>query len=300
MTEETYRKLWKLKLEHLNLESYGFPRSHPDHPTRAVLGFSQRPRPQQEPRASESSGSEPEVLSGQSSRICTRCGVAFKLDKQSRPQRQICRYHPYQTTYKKKFRCCGRRENARESPCKTARQHVHSYFPPEALENFRPTRNNASQAKRIYALKCAHVYTEKGTEVASVSLVDAFCSVVYETKVRPESKILDCDTEISGLRRRDLENVQKKLQDVIEDLNALIGPKTILVGFRLQRDLTSLRMIHENVVEITVLYPHKWAPRRTNSLYFLRRTFLSWENIQAPLKSREEAITAMKLALHRL
>ncbi|XP_064093279.1 putative exonuclease GOR [Macrobrachium nipponense] len=300
MTEETYKKLWRLKLHQLDLETYGFPRNHPNNPKRAVLGISQRPQPQQEPHESDSSDSEPEIIMDRCSRICTRCRILFKVDKEGRPKRQLCRYHPYHVPYKKKFRCCGRKKHAEEGPCKTARQHVHNQLAPEALENFKPTRDNLIKAKRIYALKCSHVYTEKGIEVASVSLVDAFCSVVYETKVRPESNILDYDTEISGLRRHDLANIQKTLQDVIEDLNALIGPKTILVGFRLQRDLTSLRMIHENIVEVTVLYPHKWAPRRTHSLYFLRRNFLSLENIRAPLKSREEAITAMKLALHRM
>lgn len=73
--------------------------------------------------------------------------------------------------------------------------------------------------------------------------------VFYDTLVKPDNKITDYLTKWSGINRKMLKNVTKKLKDVQEDLRRLLPEDAILVGQSLANDLHVLKMMHPYIID---------------------------------------------------
>lgn len=46
----------------------------------------------------------------------------------------------------------------------------------------------------VYALDCEMCYTTQGLELARVTVINEDSNVVYETLVKPDNPIIDCNT----------------------------------------------------------------------------------------------------------
>jgi len=108
----------------------------------------------------------------------------------------------------------------------------------------------------IYALDCEMCYTGRGLEVCKVSVISIDGCLVYETLVKPDHTVIDYNTRFSGLNEKDLENTRKSLCDVRSDLLLLIHAESILIGHGLENDLRALSLLHSNVIDTAVLFPH--------------------------------------------
>lgn len=108
----------------------------------------------------------------------------------------------------------------------------------------------------IYALDCEMCYTGLGLEVCKVSVISIDGCLVYETLVQPNHKVIDYNTRFSGLSEKDLENTRKSICDVRNDLLLFIHAETILIGHGLENDLRALSLLHTNVIDTAVLFPH--------------------------------------------
>ncbi|XP_068217801.1 putative exonuclease GOR [Palaemon carinicauda] len=283
-TEEmssTYGKLRKQTLLPWELETLGFPRVHPEDDSKALLLGTSKPPKDASTR----------------SRICRRCRLKFEVDEEGKIKEEVCMFHPYRL-FRRKYGCCGLGEG--ELPCRKSPKHVHDYVNIEEMTGFTMTKKHLYSQKGIRALSCSWVYTENGTEIASISIINELLEVVFETKVRTEGAILDYHREVTALSETDfLGDKIPTIEKVRINVKSLINKDLIVVGYCLQKDLIALRLIHDNVVEITALYPRKKGEISKSSLYHLRKNFLTLENISAPLKSRENAITILKLAMHK-
>ncbi|XP_069936185.1 exonuclease GOR-like [Cherax quadricarinatus] len=230
-------------------------------------------------------------------RTCKRCMSKFRIRSDGHPAvKSQCSYHVKRRTngYKPYFPCCIGRGISR--PCKTAPQHVSQDIEPDKLDGFIYTKESKNSDPGIYALDCEMVFTRNGMEVAAISMVDSTCKVVYETLVVPDAPIVDYNTEHSGLTEQDFRGVNTGLKHVHKKLLELVGSRTILVGHGLENDLLRLKVIHDNIIDTSILHPHpKGLPFR-RALMYLKEDFLPYRCRTVPgIKCRGDADATMKL-----
>ncbi|XP_031831329.1 putative exonuclease GOR [Nomia melanderi] len=232
-------------------------------------------------------------------RICNRCGKRYAIDEQGfalRPEK--CIYH-----WGKKYRsddeysCCRRRGLA--VGCTYAVTHVWEYTDYENLRGYVKTlpKDTPAEEQGIYALDCEMSYTTRGLKVTSVTVVNENGCVVYQTLVRPESPILDYNTRYSGITEEDMRNVTTTLADVQKTMLTMFSEKTILVGHGLENDLRSLQLLHDTVIDTTVIFPHRQGYPNKRALKnicaeFLRKTI---QNDASGHDSKEDAVSCMEL-----
>lgn len=70
----------------------------------------------------------------------------------------------------------------------------------------------------------------------------------------------------SGISEKTLQNVTRTLRDVQAVLLSMFNSKTILVGHSLESDFKALKLIHDMVVDTSILYPHKMGPPKKRAL----------------------------------
>ncbi|KAH6935148.1 hypothetical protein HPB50_003540 [Hyalomma asiaticum] len=145
-------------------------------------------------------------------------------------------------------------------------------------------------------------WTSEGVEPVRVTLVNWDQKRIYDTLVRPQGRVLDYKTRFTGLKNGDLVGVDTTLKDVQADLLELISADTLLLGHSLDYDLRALRLIHENVVDTCVVFPHnrgfpyKSALRKIAKIY-LHKTIQDGDGGH---DSVEDAATCVQLMLWRV
>ncbi|KAG1683108.1 RNA exonuclease 1 [Nymphon striatum] len=97
--------------------------------------------------------------------------------------------------------------------------------------------------------------TVAGKELTQVTVINQDLKVVYTTLVKPNRPIIDYNTRFSGITEKDLEDVNTPLKDVQNKLLDLFCSKTVLIGHSLNCDLVALKIIHDVVVDTSVIYP---------------------------------------------
>lgn len=70
----------------------------------------------------------------------------------------------------------------------------------------------------------------------------------------------------SGITEEMLANETRTLRDVQAILMSMFNSQTILIGHSLESDLKSLKLIHNVVVDTSVLFPHKMGPPKKRAL----------------------------------
>eukprot|EP00760_Papus_ankaliazontas_P014791 PhM_4_TR16151/c0_g1_i1/m.77129/K14570/REX1, REXO1, RNH70; RNA exonuclease 1 len=137
--------------------------------------------------------------------------------------------------------------------------------------------DDAVAAPLVVAMDCEMVLTEKGSELARVSLVDANepDKVLYDALVKPRNPIVNYVTAYSGITEELLQDVNTTLEDVRDVIcNKYIRASTVVVGHSLENDFTALRLVHKRVCDTSLLYPHPAGHPRKQSLRYLTRKFL--------------------------
>lgn len=88
-----------------------------------------------------------------------------------------------------------------------------------------------------------------------------------------------------------LQNVSRSLRDVQAVLLSMFNSKTVLVGHSLDSDFKALKLIHDMVVDTSILYPHKMGPPKKRAL-----KTLCIENLKRIIQ--EEGTCAFARILH--
>lgn len=70
----------------------------------------------------------------------------------------------------------------------------------------------------------------------------------------------------SGITEAMLSKETRTLRDVQAVLMSMFHAKTVLVGHSLESDLKALKLIHDVVVDTSVLFPHKMGPPKKRAL----------------------------------
>ena len=207
------------------------------------------------------------------------------------------------------YACCGGRAGGRG--CSTASCHVWSGLLPGLngpLKGYvRSRRRRVPPADGnfgVYALDCEMCYTGQGLELARVSVVGLNGKRVYDALVRPERPVVDYNTRFSGITARQLDRATKTLRAVQSDLMGFISADTVLIGHGLENDLRALRLVHDTVVDTSIVFPHYLGLPYRRRLSHLTASCLGW-SIQQDGASRghdslEDARACMQLLLWRI
>lgn len=70
----------------------------------------------------------------------------------------------------------------------------------------------------------------------------------------------------SGISEESLKNVTRTIRDVQAVLLSMFHSKTILIGHSLDSDFKALKLVHDVVVDTSVLYPHKMGLPKKRAL----------------------------------
>ncbi|XP_011181014.1 RNA exonuclease 1 homolog [Zeugodacus cucurbitae] len=253
--DKAYKMVYELRLTEAQLTSNGFPRPG-NGPGNAVITST---RPSRRPNAAE--------------RYCSRCGKVFNLKIYDEICVDDCNYHPKSAGYRRGFadnhhRCC--QQPAGTPGCSYANYHVADYVDYDNLTGYITTIKKQGDyiptKKDIYALDCEMCYTTLGIELTRVTVVDINGRTVYDALVKPENKIVDYNTVYSGITEAMLKHETRTLHDVQAILMSMFHSKSILVGHSLDSDLKALKLIHNVVVDTSVLFPHKMGPPKKRAL----------------------------------
>eukprot|EP01025_Chloroclados_australasicus_P013563 TRINITY_DN16387_c1_g1_i1.p1 TRINITY_DN16387_c1_g1~~TRINITY_DN16387_c1_g1_i1.p1 ORF type:complete len:786 (-),score=81.34 TRINITY_DN16387_c1_g1_i1:482-2839(-) len=152
-----------------------------------------------------------------------------------------------------------------------------------------------SKKVRMFALDCEMCITEKGLELTRATLLDENEHSVMDTLVKPDTEIKDYLYSFSGITPEMMKGCTTKLKDVQKRFLELVSENDLLVGHSLDNDLKALKIVHENVLDTCVLYPHpKGLPYRP-ALKVLTQKFLKRQIQQGTHDSKEDAKAALDL-----
>lgn len=242
--------------------------------------------------------------------VCMNCKSDFEVDKRGMPTVTLtkCIYHSgklkFERSKNEKFwLCCYQRQH--ESGCESSIYHIPDKLDDDALEHFVTTTNIKSNKKteepNFYALDCEMVSTTVGIEIVRVTVIDHEGREVYESKIKPFNPILDYKSKYSGITEESLSNCKKRLFEVQLDLLKIFNKDSILIGHSLESDLKALKMIHYNVVDTSIIYPHKYGPP-----YKWGLKLLSEQHLQRIIQSeeghdsKEDALASLDLVWKKL
>ncbi|XP_035259758.1 RNA exonuclease 5-like [Anguilla anguilla] len=168
-----------------------------------------------------------------------------------------------------------------------------------SCESFLCTESDecVTDSSPLYGLDCEMCLTERGNELARVSLVDSEGRCLLDELVKPESRILDYCTRYSGITKALLRPVRTRLKDVQAKLKEVLPRDAVLVGHSLNNDLNALNVIHPHVIDTSLLYRRESGQRF--KLKFLAEVVLN-KKIQCAEKNghnpTEDALAALQLA----
>ncbi|GAB0096694.1 RNA exonuclease 1 homolog [Sergentomyia squamirostris] len=206
-------------------------------------------------------------------RYCARCSKLFNISSYDYPAVDECNYHPKSTGFRRGFadnqhRCC--QQGAGTPGCMYANYHVSDSIDYDNLTGYVTTieRDEGYVCTRsdIFALDCEMCYTTEGLELTRVTVVDIDQTAVYDALVKPDNRIIDYNTTYSGITEAMLSKETRSLHHIQAVLLSMFHSRTILVGHSLESDLKALKMIHNCVVDTSVLYPHKMGPPKKRAL----------------------------------
>lgn len=240
-------------------------------------------------------------------RECARCSKIYAIDKKGFPLHQEeCIYHPLR---KRTFRgdswylCC--KSNC-DLGCVTSTTHVSEDVEAKLLEGFQTTitseNEDDARSYAVYALDCEMCYTTKGLELTRVTIVDADCKTVYESLVKPINPIIDYNTRFSGITKDQMDRTSTSILQVQANILHLCNSKTILIGHSLESDMKALKIIHSNIIDTAILFPHKFGLPHKRALKTLASEYLM-KIIQNDVNghdSAEDALTCMELIKFKL
>lgn len=154
--------------------------------------------------------------------------------------------------------------------------------------------------KKIYAIDCEMVgigIDGTGNMVARVSIVNENGNIVMDKYVKPQEKVINYRTRVSGIRPKDLESGED-FKTIQREVSVLIK-NAIIVGHSIKHDLDVLYLTHpKNLTRDTSCYTYirnTYSNGRTPSLKNLAKVILNREIQSAEHNSIEDAWATMQI-----
>ncbi|XP_008295518.1 RNA exonuclease 1 homolog [Stegastes partitus] len=289
-----YRKLKTYLMTEEQLQEHGYPRVNPDTAGKAIIYNLPEKKNVLDPFA----------------KVCCRCGTEYKINVNGNcVRKEECsfhwgrlRRHKVAGGWETNYSCCAAAVGA--PGCQTAKQHVQDGRK-ESLDGYvstfskhLPPDGNAG----VFALDCEMCYTKQGLELTRVTVIDSEMKVIYDTFVKPESKVVDYNTRFSGVTEEDLESATITLRDVQAVLLSMFSAESILIGHSLESDLLALKLIHSSVVDTAIVFPHRLGLPYKRALKNLMADHLKriiQDNVEGH-DSSEDAAACMELMIWKI
>ncbi|KAJ4993312.1 RNA exonuclease [Stagonosporopsis vannaccii] len=225
--------------------------------------------------------------------VCDRCNTRFQVFPERREEDGAlttggqCTHHWGKRIYPKRsknagpepttFSCCN--EPVGSPGCTTYETHVYKISDPKRLSLVMPfieTPENHSASNDIaVCFDCEMGYTTHGLELMRLTAISwPQHKPLVDVLVRPIGHLLDVNTRFSGIttdqflnaKPYDPANPQPKRNDlrIVESPYAArdlflnhVTTTTPVLGHALENDLNTLRIIHPNIIDTVLLFPHK-------------------------------------------
>ncbi|XP_077573654.1 RNA exonuclease 1 homolog isoform X2 [Stigmatopora nigra] len=289
-----YRKLKAYLMTEEQLQEHRYPRINPDAIGKAVIY----------------NLPEKKVIMDPFTKICCRCGAEYKVNiKGSCVRKEECSFHWGRLRRQKvaggwetMYSCCA--GSVGSLGCQTAQQHVQDGRT-ESLDGYVTTFSKALPHDGnggVFALDCEMCYTKQGLDLTRITVINSDLKVIYDTFVKPDSKVVDFNTRFSGVTPEDLDGATITLRDVQAVLLSMFSAESILVGHSLESDLLALKLIHNSVVDTAIVFPHRLGLPYKRALRNLMADHLK-RIIQDSVDghdSSEDASACMELMIWRL
>uniref|UniRef100_A0A3Q2D261 Exonuclease domain-containing protein n=1 Tax=Cyprinodon variegatus TaxID=28743 RepID=A0A3Q2D261_CYPVA len=152
------------------------------------------------------------------------------------------------------------------------------------------------KAIRVFFISC-HWTKQKGYELARVSLVDSDGNCVLDDLVKPQNRVLNYLTQFSGITAAMLRPVTTTLRDVQAKIRTLLPDNAVVVGHSLNNDLVALKLIHQHVIDTSLLYRREFGQKfklKVLAEVVLKRQIQSEE--RSGHNPTEDAVAALELA----
>lgn len=147
------------------------------------------------------------------------------------------------------------------------------------------------------ALDCEFVESAKGKILARMTLLDGFGTILTDILVIPSSPVIDYLTRFSGMTEEILEKATITFEEAQRIFLSFVRSENILVGHSLENDLKVLQIIHRNILDSCILFPHPRGSFQRSSLKYLAQVHLDTviQNDDSGHDSVEDAAVAMQL-----
>lgn len=203
-------------------------------------------------------------------RFCVRCSKIFSLEMFDEIHVDACNFHPKSSGFRRGSAdnwhyCC--QQPAGTKGCMYAHYHVTDYLDYDNLKGFvRTLRKDTDDTittdfvptkRDIFAFDCEMCYTRGGFELTRITVVNFEEKVVYDTLVKPDTEVVDYNTTYSGITAEQLDKVKTTIRDVQAVLLSMFHADTILIGHSLDSDMKVVKLLHDKIVDTSMLYPHK-------------------------------------------
>ncbi|XP_045504067.1 RNA exonuclease 1 homolog [Colias croceus] len=239
-------------------------------------------------------------------RTCCRCKKDYTVNKKGFPSvKEECIYHPnnkYRVRGEVRYQCCS--QDGSSDGCCIAESHVYEYVDFENLKGYVKTLPPEKEMDDygVYSLDCEMCYTTQGLDLTRVTVINSSCKVIYETLIKPLHPIIDYNTRYSGITEEQMSHVKTTLLEVQATLLTMFNSKTILIGHSLESDFKALKLIHDTVIDTSVLFPHKMGPPYKRALRNLSSEYLKKiiQNSVDGHDSAEDATVCMELLHFKL
>ncbi|RVE53346.1 hypothetical protein evm_001916 [Chilo suppressalis] len=285
-----YNNILRWVLSEEQLQANGFPRFHPSSEKGRAIIYGQKK--QNPPKGYI--------------RTCCRCKKDYTVDKKGFAAiREECIYHPnnkYRIRGEVRYQCCS--QDGTSDGCCVAPSHVYEYVDYENLKGYVKTLPPERELEDygVFSLDCEMCYTTHGLDLTRVTVINSDCKVIYETLIKPLHPIVDYNTRYSGITEEQMMGVKTTLLEVQATLLAMFNSKTILIGHSLESDFKALKLIHDTVIDTSVLFPHKMGPPYKRALRNLSSEYLKKiiQNSVDGHDSAEDAMVCMELIIFKL
>ncbi|KJH41001.1 hypothetical protein DICVIV_13028 [Dictyocaulus viviparus] len=152
--------------------------------------------------------------------------------------------------------CCGRPIGV--AGCSYSNSHVTDTMKESVLADFyeapQPMTAYDPRSEAFYAMDCEFVHTTWGKEPARITVVDQYGADVIDCVFHPDHDLVDPNTQYSGLSEEEIESSSMTLSDARDLLFEVVNSNKILIGHGLENDLKALRIVHDAVVDTSLLF----------------------------------------------
>ncbi|KAJ4362719.1 RNA exonuclease 3 [Ascochyta clinopodiicola] len=239
--------------------------------------------------------------------VCDRCSTRFQVFPERREEDGAlttggqCTHHWGKRVFPKKaknavpepttFSCCN--EPVGSPGCTTYDTHVYKISDPKRLSLVMPfvqtPVNDKAPSNIAVCFDCEMGYTTHGLELMRLTAIAwPTHKPLVDVLVRPIGHLLDVNTRFSGItteqflnakpydpadpkpRRNDIRIVESPY--AARDLFlAHVTTTTPILGHALENDLNTLRIIHPNIIDTVLLFPHRRGLPLRHGLRFLAK-----------------------------